>query len=531
MNRLSWLFVFIFISIALIYTKPTLARFLGGHIEQVSLSSSGELGNGDSASYPVLSISADGALVGFPSVATNLVVSDTNSQMDIFLRDRRTDTTQLVSLNSDGSQMVYPYTSVHAISDDNRYIVFSYHFGGVIPDDDATDDIYIRDVINNTVERVSITETGVPGNGDSGNPTLSGDGNVVGYVTWAPNLTGDSQYHHQAVVFNRTTNDLEVVSIGLSGEVGNQSTSLISLSQDGTVAAFRSSATNLVISNTIAYQHIFVRDLVSDTTTLITWGIDGQQGNQPSNYPYVAAGGDFVLFSSLASNLVPQDVLGYQDAFLYNIAEGTIELISRNQQGNFANNDSLACGISADGRFVAFVSGANNLIQNDTNSHFDVFVKDRQTGIIERFSIADDGTEADLSSTLCALSADGMTVAFASYASNLVPGTANSILDIFVRDGQASPLPTTTATSTPIPTASATATSTNTSTPTPQTSATSTNAPTSTTTPTHTPAPTVTPTNTPIPTLTPTNTPSITPTQTPSERFLYLPITRRSTEP
>src|SRR5262245_2345389 len=166
----------------------------------------------------------------------------------------------------------------------------------------------------------------------------------------------------------------------------------------------------------------------------------GVQGNQDSELPSVSADGRFVAFVSLSDNLVPGDTNGAADVFVRDRLTGTTERVSVSSTGAQANgNSGLLNGmggpsISADGRYVAFDSEAANLVKGDTNGAIDVFVHDRLTGTTERVSVASDETQANGDSTHPSISADGNRVAYGSFASNLVQPDTNFAQDVFVRD-------------------------------------------------------------------------------------------------
>jgi Tol biopolymer transport system component len=101
--------------------------------------------------------------------------------------------------------------------------------------------------------------------------------------------------------------------------------------------------------------------------------------------------------------------------------------------GSQANDFSAGTAISDDGRYVAFLSAASNLVPHDTNGTWDIFVRDRWAATTRRASVASDGTQANDVSTSAVLSADGRYVAFESWATNLVPGDTNGTRDVFIR--------------------------------------------------------------------------------------------------
>jgi hypothetical protein len=199
--------------------------------------------------------------------------------------------------------------------------------------------------------------------------------------------------------------------------------------------AFKSGASNLVAGDTNGYYDIFVRDRQTGQTTRVSVASDGTQSNSDSEYPSINADGRYVAFSS-ASKLVPGDTNGSYDVFVHDRQTGITERVSVASDGTQGNYDSgywnSPC-ISADGRYVAFDSGASNLVPGDTNWPTDVFVRDRQAVRTTRLSVASDGAQANGGSWYACISADGRYVAFGSGAVNLVPGDTTG-WDVFVRD-------------------------------------------------------------------------------------------------
>jgi Tol biopolymer transport system component len=167
-----------------------------------------------------------------------------------------------------------------------------------------------------------------------------------------------------------------------------------------------------------------------------------QPGDRASWAPAFSADGRYVAFVSEANNLVPGDTAN-ADVFVRDRQTGQTTRVSVASDGAESNSSvgsvyaSKPAAISADGRYIAFPSWASNLVPGDTNRLPDVFVRDRQTGTTERVSVASDRTQTDSPSELPAISADGRYVAFASEARTLVPGDANSALDVFLRDRSA----------------------------------------------------------------------------------------------
>ena len=165
---------------------------------------------------------------------------------------------------------------------------------------------------------------------------------------------------------------------------------------------------------------------------------DGTESNGSVNqFPAISADGRFIAFTSDADNLVPGDTNATQDVFVHDRQTGTTERVSvssNGDEGNSFSGDISQISISADGRFVAFASLASNLVPGDTNNEYDIFVHDRQTGETERVSVSSFGVEAEDFNWWPSISGDGRFVAFSSDATNLVPGDMNVKRDVFVHD-------------------------------------------------------------------------------------------------
>jgi hypothetical protein len=225
-----------------------------------------------------------------------------------------------------------------------------------------------------------------------------------------------------------------LVSLDSDSTQGNGTSGRPSISADGRYVAFDSKSSNLVSGDTNSNYDVFVHDRQSGQTARVSVASDGTQGNNESWYPIISADGRYVSFHSTASNLANGDTNGKQDIFVHDRQTGQTTRVSVASDGTQGNNDSWYPIISADGRYVAFLSYANNLVSGDTNAYGDVFVHDMQSGTTTRISLASDGTQGDGSSAYPSISDTGRYVAFFSAASNLVSGDTNGKYDIFVLD-------------------------------------------------------------------------------------------------
>src|SRR5919202_965372 len=229
------------------------------------------------------------------------------------------------------------------------------------------------------------------------------------------------------------------VSVDSAGNLGNSGSYNPSISADGRFVAFTSLASNIVPGDTNNTYDIFVRDRLTNTTTRVSGDSAGNQGNNDSNSPSISADGRFVAFTSLASNIVPGDTNNTGDIFVRDTLTNTTTLVSVDSAGNQGDSQSYNPSFSADGRFVAFNSLASNLVPGD-NYSFDIFVRDRITNTTTRVSVDSAGNhQRNSSSGSPSISADGRFVAFYSTSSNLVPGDTNNTDDIFVVDTRSTP--------------------------------------------------------------------------------------------
>ncbi|MGH3656122.1 MAG: hypothetical protein ACRDUA_05640, partial [Micromonosporaceae bacterium] len=235
------------------------------------------------------------------------------------------------------------------------------------------------------------------------------------------------------------------VSVASNGSQANDFNQTAAISANGRYVAFASLADNLVPGDTNGRgedepMDVFVRDRRTGVTTRVSVASDGSQANDTSLKPAVSAGGRYVAFVSLADNLVTGDTNGWWDVFVHDRRAGATTRVSVASDGSQAKGDlSTAPALSADGRYVAFVSWEDNLVTGDTNGWGDVFVHDRRTGATTRVSVASDGSQANAASGSppgLAISGDGRYVAFGSNADDLVPGDTNGTDDVFVHDRQ-----------------------------------------------------------------------------------------------
>jgi Tol biopolymer transport system component len=346
----------------------------------------GPAGNGPSL-FP--SVSADGRLVAFRSEATNLVPDDTDTERDIFVRDRQSGQVTLVSRASGATGVKGNRASFNPrISADGRFVAFRSNANNLVPEDtDELEDIYVRDLQTNQTILVSRASTAVgpKGNGGSFNPSISADGRRVAFRSEATNLSPeDPDAIPDIYVRDLQSNETILVSraSGPTGAKGAGISEFPMISGDGSRVAFRSESPNLHPDDPDVIEDIFLRDLNAGTTELISRAAGaGPKGNARSTFVSLSANGNTVAFDSLSTNLHPDDVDPAADVFARDVSSGALELISRADGAVGAKGDrgSAEPAVSTDGSVIAFHSVATNLDPADPDLELDVFVRDLRT--------------------------------------------------------------------------------------------------------------------------------------------------------
>lgn len=409
-----------------------------GITSRVSLSSTGVQGNGASAT-PIISI--DGRYVAFYSWANNLVAGDGNSQPDVFLHDRQTATTTLVSVSSAGVQGNAGSFSP-ALSADGRWIAFESNASNLVGgDSNGVSDVFLRDVASNTTTRISVDSLGQQANGASARCSMSEDGNRIVFDSAASNLViGDANGVVDVFVRNRSLNTTVHASYNSAGLQANNTSRNAAISGDGNSIVYQSDATNLVANDSNAHADAFVFDLAHAVTTRISVASDIAANQDSFLRPtqccanQLSGDGRRVAFESRASNLVLGDSNSVPDVFVFDRIAASPVRVSVSSAGAQGNAASSQAALAAGGQYAAFESLASNLVASDSNGVSDVFVHNLATHASERVSVDSAGLQGNAASSKPSLSADGRQVAFESSASNLVPGDSNARLDVFVRD-------------------------------------------------------------------------------------------------
>lgn len=397
--------------------------------------------NSGNSSSSDAAISVDGRYVAFMSYATDLDPRDTNGRTDIFVRDRVSGQTDLVSLNVTGTASGNGSSDHPLISADGRYVVFESRASDLVAaDTNGQSDIFVHDRLTGTTRLVSLNWSGTnSGSGTSEEPVLTPDGHYVAFRSSAANLvptaTGNSS---NIFVRNLWTDTTTLVTINLPGRNTGGYSYSPAITPNGRYVAFRSTDDDLAPPFTTVGYDIFVRDLMTNTTTFVSVNATSTAGENGSisSRPTISDDGQVVAFATSGYDLGPRDTNGETDVYVRDVGHGITTLVSANGAGtDSGNNDSYAPWLSADGRLVMFESQANDLGPVDGNSSAtDLYVHDLGTGITQLVSMNNAGVGGNFSSTAARLTPNGRFVVFTSSATNLVATDTDTSYDIFVRD-------------------------------------------------------------------------------------------------
>ena len=385
---------------------------------RVSITNAGAQANGHSQEA---SLSDDGRYIAFTSGATNLVPGDTNGQQDIFVRDRQLGTTERVNLRNGGAQALGGFSFGPSINPDGEFILFSSAATNLVANDTNDQfDVFVHNRLTNITIRVSVVSGGAQAvGGGSIQAVMTPDARYLAFASDATNLvTGDTNANTDIFLHDRVMVTTQRVSVTNGGSQSLGTSLVPSLSANGQVVVFTSSAPDLVTGDTNGKFDVFVRDLAAGTTTRVSVGASGAQGNEDSAYATISGDGRFVAFWSGATTLVPNGGRGF---YVHDRTTGVTSALSTDSQ-----QPAIVPRISRDGRYVCVTFEPANLPT-------EVFVIDRQTLAKTRVSVATNGDSATRGSEGCAINADGTLVTYHSDAVNLVSGDTNGSYDVFLR--------------------------------------------------------------------------------------------------
>jgi Tol biopolymer transport system component len=373
------------------------------------------------------------------------VAGDTNNQPDVFRKDLQTGEIIRVSTNPGGA----PTEAYDVqVSLDGRFVLYSTTANDLVGGDtNGVEDVFVKDLLTQTVTRVSTNQNGGQSNGASFGARFSPDGIHIVFTSRAGNLSvGDTNGKEDIYAKNMVTNEVVRLSVGAQGQQGVNGDSWDAhYTPDGQFVVFSSIAEGL--SPSTGSSQILLKKVQTGELYLVSCDKAGNLGTNHNKEAQVSGNGRYVVFSSKAANLLGPggDTNSVYDIYRKDITNGDIVRVSTSRTGEQNDDDSLAPQISADGRYVVFTSKGTKLVAGDTNKAQDIFRKDLLTGDIVRLSTTAGGAEVQDSGNHSydpQISPDGRFVTFDTF-SGLVPSDTNDGRDIYwvdtlLRDNAAS---------------------------------------------------------------------------------------------
>jgi Tol biopolymer transport system component len=400
---------------------------------RVSTATGGAQSNGESAGE---ALSAGGRLIAFTSNATDLVPGATAPIAQVYLRNLATGRTLLLSKDRAGAEgHGAADTFGLGMSGDGEQVVFGSAAPNLVPGDrNGAADVFVRDRRAGVTRLVSRSSAGAQGNGPSGFGVISADGRFVAFQSSATDLVaGDRNGRADVFVRDLRSGRTRLVSRSQTGGFADGTSFPVAISRHGRYVAFDSVSANIVPGTHLGRTVVYVRDMARHITARVSPAGAGA----PCYGTGMTPDGRAVVFDSKAGNLVPGDTNAAEDVFLADRVTHALTRVSVATGGaeQHGPGDTFLEGgsISAAGDRVAFASLAGDLVQGDTNAAYDVFVRDLQSGATVRVSVSSAGGQGDRRSLDPRISADGGVVAFLSVARNLVAGDTNGRPDVFSR--------------------------------------------------------------------------------------------------
>lgn len=427
LKYLGYLVVSVFLCGILVFPGLQVSATVPYIAARVDLTSSGTSPASGSVQYES-AVSQDGRYVAFDTTANDIISGDTNGQPDVFVRDRKLNTIARVDVSNTGGQLANGANEFR-MSANGRFVGFIYKGADIgVGSTNGKFQLYVRDLKNNTTELISTTSSGGLANDTvSSKFEISADGRYVVFSTTSTNIVpNDTNGYSDVFIRDRRLGTTTLLSKTPSGNVGNLSSLRPAISCDGAYVAFLSSASNLVSGDTNGFQDVFLVDRVNnDKISDITINANDYSGSNMEMD--ISCNGEKLLFTSGASNLVVGDTNNQTDIFAYNIPDGGFNRVNVDSAGNESTGSApwmSQNSLDFSGRYVVFYSSASNLVSGDTNNATDVFLRDTVDGTTQIISRRHDGSQTTQSSWYPAISLDGRHVVINTDDSSL--GALNS---------------------------------------------------------------------------------------------------------
>lgn len=295
-------------------------------------------------------------------------------------------------------------------------------------------DLVSRSTDNKTT--ATYYETATPVIGGMSDAPGGNEGRFVAFVSYAKGIDGSSGKYRQIFWRDRTSGETKLISRSTTGEEANNSCHAPAISADGSSVAFESYATNLSANDNNGARDVFVWNQETGKVQLVSKTSSGESGNSESMQPTISGDGNVIAYTSNASNIDAASNGGV-NVFVYTVQTGTSFLISKDYETGKGAGGSVP-SISEDGTRIAFCSATNRLVKNDNNNLWDIFLWQKGVQDLKRISMTsgggerDQGTESSSRVVAPAISGDGKMIAYATTATNVVPGDMNGMQDVFL---------------------------------------------------------------------------------------------------
>jgi Tol biopolymer transport system component len=376
------------------------------------------------------SISGDGRLVAFQSTSSDLVAIDTNAFSDVFVFDSASGTIELASISAGGGASNGGAWAPH-LSSDGRFVCFegnAHDF--VVPNTNGVRNIFVRDRAAGSTELVSVSSLGVAANNTCEMSDISADGRFVAFGSYASNLVPNhtNGLVRDVYVRDRLLQTTVRISVGPGGVQANFGCFDPSISADGGRVAFMSSATSL--AGTSAFRnHVYFYDASIGYAQLLSHSSAGIEGDHHSMKPVISEDGQYVVYITSATNILPPPATGNAELCLTELSSGAVERVNVATSGVVGTQAVTYASLSADARYVAFRQTTQTYVPEQSGG---AWVRDRATGHTFAVCSRDDGSPPTATTSLSVeISGDGTTVALVAQA--LVAADTGTGNDVYVR--------------------------------------------------------------------------------------------------
>lgn len=386
-------------------------------------------------------LTPDGRHTLFSSAASNLVAGDTNRAADLFLHDATTGSVERVSVGTGGTQAQGDVGTIGAVSDDGRYVVFDSDAQNLVATPThGRRQIYLRDRTGGTTTLLTQLSTGAAAPSDSANARLSADGRYVAFDSDAAFDADDTNGLRDIYRLDRQTGQFELISISVSGRIGNGNSYEPQISADGSAVVFHTLASNLVAGDTNNLPDLLLRKPAAGNTQRVSLKADGSQLTSYWSLPLsqsLSGDGRFVAFNAY-EELIASDTDVSSGGYRYDSQTGSLERVTLGPGGVQITDGATISALSRDGQHILMQSSAANIVAGQPPGNSRAFLRDLASGAITHVSFRADAERIGDGAYDALSSSDGSVVVARASTDSFVAGDTNGMYDAVRQDGRAS---------------------------------------------------------------------------------------------